>query len=100
MENWKRNLIPFDLDMCRMVTELTGIECEPKNGGDHYFIEADYANHPQPEYILGMWDAIEGRAGNRLLEIRDDSERHCLFVRIKFASDFDGMHPVKLVKDE
>ena len=100
MDNWKSKLIPFDLDMCRMVTELTGIECEPKNGGDHYFIEADYANHPEPEYILGMWDAIEGRAGKRLLEIRDDSERHCLFVRIKFASDFDGMHPVKLVKDE
>lgn len=84
---WKSKLTAFDAQLCKMVESLTGLECEPKNGGDHYFIECNYRDHNDPQYILAMWDAIEGRAGDRLMEIHDDPERTCLMVRIRFYSE-------------
>ena len=83
-EYWKTKLTAFDAQLCQMVESLTQRPCEPKNGGDHYFIEIDYSNNPDPQYILAIWDAVEGRAGNRLKEIHDDPDRHCLLVRIMF----------------
>ena len=82
---WKRKLTAFDAQLCKMVESLTQRPCEPKLGGDHYFIEIDYSNNPDPQYILAIWDAIEGRTGERLMEIKDDPERHVLFVRVKFS---------------
>lgn len=84
---WKSKLTAFDAQLCKMVESLTQQTCEPKNGGDHYFIEIDYRNNTDPQFILAIWDAVEGRAGNRLVEIKDDPERHCLLARIKF---YDG----------
>lgn len=84
--SWKTKLMPFDAALCKMVESLTGMPCEPKNGGDHYFIECDYQKHNDPQHILAMWDAIEGRAGERLLHIADDRERMCIIARIKFHS--------------
>lgn len=84
-EFWRTKLTPFDTELAIMVESLTGKPCELKNGGDHYFFEADYENHNDPNYILAMWDAIEGRTGERLLEIKDDPDRHTLFVRVKFS---------------
>ena len=74
-EYWKTKLNAFDAQLCNMVESLTGVECEPKNGGDHYFIEPSYKSHNDPQFILALWDAIEGRAGNRLMEIHDDPGR-------------------------
>lgn len=86
-EYWKTKLNAFDAQLCNMVESLTGQPCEPKNGGDHYFIEPDYKDHNEPQFILALWDAIEGRAGNRLLEIHDDPERTRLLVRIRFYNE-------------
>lgn len=83
-EGWKSKLTAFDAELVKMVESLTGKPCEPKNGGNHYFIEVDYERHNDPQYILAIWDAIEGRAGERLISMRDDPERHALIVRIKF----------------
>ena len=83
---WKQKLTPFDTELAIMVESLTGKPCELKNGGDNFFFEADYENHAnEPDYILAIWDAIEGRTGKRLLEIHDDPERHALFIRVKFS---------------
>lgn len=82
---WRTKLTPFDTELAIMVESLTGKPCELKNGDNGYFFEADYENHNDPNYILAMWDAIEGRTGERLLEIKDDAERHALFVRVKFS---------------
>lgn len=84
-ERWKRSLTPFDAELAIMVESLTGKPCELKFGGDHYFFEADYEKRNDPQFILAMWDAIEGRTGERLLEIKDDADRHALFVRVKFS---------------
>lgn len=84
-EFWRTKLTPFDTELAIMVESLTGKPCELKNGDNEYFFEADYENHNDPNYILAMWDAIEGRTGERLLEIKDDAERHALFVRVKFS---------------
>lgn len=84
-EFWRTKLTPFDTELAIMVESLTGKPCELKNGDNGYFFEADYENHNDPNYILAMWDAIEGRTGDRLLEIKDDAERHALFVRVKFS---------------
>lgn len=86
-EYWKTKLNAFDAQLCKMVESLTGVECEPKNGGDHYFIECNYRDHNDPQFILALWDAIEGRAGERLMEIHDDPERTCLWVRIRFYNE-------------
>ena len=85
-EYWKAKLNAFDAQLCKMVESLTEMECEPKNGGDHYFIEPSYKNHNDPEFIMALLDAIEGRAGERLMEIKDMPERQCLWVRIRFYS--------------
>lgn len=84
---WKSKLTAFDAQLCKMVESLTGLECEPKNGGDHYFIEPNYRDHNDPTFILALWDAIEGRAGDRLMEIHDQPERTRLWVRIRFYSE-------------
>lgn len=86
-EYWKTKLNAFDAQLCNMVESLTGVECEPKNGGDHYFIEPSYKNQNDQQFIMALWDAIEGRAGERLMEIHDDPERECLWVRIRFYSE-------------
>lgn len=85
-EYWKTKLNAFDAQLCKMVESLTEMECEPKNGGDHYFIECNYRKHNDPDFIMALWDALEGRAGDRLMEIKDDPERTSLFVRIRFYS--------------
>lgn len=84
-EYWRTKLTPFDTELAIMVESLTGKPCELKNGDNGYFFEADYENHNDPNYILAMWDAIEGRTGERLLEIKDNADRHALFVRVKFS---------------
>ena len=84
---WQSKLTAFDAELCKMVESLTERPCEPKNGGTHYFFEADYQKHNTPEYILAIWDAIEGRLGQRLISIKDDADRHALFVRVKFYKD-------------
>lgn len=84
---WKTKLVPADAELVRMVESLTDRPCEPKNGGDHYFIEVNYEAHPEPEYIAAIWDAIDGRLGERLYSIKDDAERKCLFVRVRFSEE-------------
>lgn len=86
-EHWKSNLNAWDAELLLMVENLTEKGCEPKNGGDHYFFEADYSKHNDPDYIFAIWDAIRGRLGNRLLEIGDDPERQTLFVRVMFSDE-------------
>ena len=86
---WRTKLTPFDTELAIMVESLTGKPCELKNGDNGYFFEADYENHNDPNFILAMWDAIEGRTGERLLEIKDDADRHALFVRVKFSEQKD-----------
>ena len=86
MEYWKEKLTSWDSELCAMVESMTERPCKPKNGGDHYFIEPSYKNHNDPQFILALWDAIEGRAGERLMEIKDMPERQCLWVRIRFYS--------------
>ena len=102
MEYWKTKLTAFDAELCKMVESLTEKPCEPKNGGSHYFFEANYEKHNQPEYILAIWDAIEGRTGKRLISIKDDADRHALFVRVKFYNDGcpDAAFIPKIEQDE
>lgn len=87
-EDWKQKLSPWDAELFRMVESLTGKPCEPKNGGDHFFFEADYEAHKDnPEYLLALWDAIEGRAGKRIVGMDDDAERHVFVVTVLFSNE-------------
>ena len=83
-EFWKTKLTAFDAQLCKMIESLTKRPCEPKNGGNHYFLEVDYRENADPQYILAIWDAIEGRAGKRLISLKDDPDRQCLWARVKF----------------
>ena len=82
---WKTKLTELDIELCWAVRLLTLRPCEPKNGGDHYFIEADYRNNTDPQHILAVWDLIEKHAGNRLIELEDEPERQCLWARVAFV---------------
>lgn len=84
-EYWKTKLIELDTELCQAVQLLTKRLCEPKNGGDHYFIEVDYRNNADLQHILTVWDLIEKQAGNRLIELKDDPERQCLWARVAFV---------------
>lgn len=86
--DWKQKLTPYDWELCMMVASLTGIECEPKNGEENYFFEADYSSHADdPKFILALWDAIEGRAGKRLVGLDDDPDRHVLIATVLFSNE-------------
>lgn len=88
MEDWEKRLTPWDIELAIMVESLTGKPCELCNGGDHFFFEADYEKHAtEPEYLLALWDAIEGRTGKRLLGIDDDPDRHVFIVTVIFSNE-------------
>lgn len=97
-EFWREKLTSSDSALLLMVANLTESECQAKNGGDSYFFEASYAGHEDPAWVIMLWDAIVGRSGERLKEIRDDADKKCLFVRIAFAAkDEDaGMYPYRI----
>ena len=96
---WKTRLNPYDTELAIMVESLTGMPCELKNGGDHYFFEADYRNHNEPQYILAIWDAIEGRTGKRLIEIKDEPEKTCILVSVKFSEqEYPGIVRVENIE--
>ena len=97
-QDWRLKLTPYDTELAIMVESLTEKPCQLKRGNNSYFFEADYEKHPEPEYILAIWDAIEGRIGKRLLEIKDNAERHALFVSVAF-SDEDYPAIVRLDRD-
>lgn len=61
-------MTPYDKGLFRMVENLTEMPCEPKKSPKGYFIEADYSKHKDPDYINALYEAIEGRAGERLKE--------------------------------
>ena len=83
MDEWKRNLTPFDAELCLMLKSLTGKEVEPKNGGDHYFLIVRY-DGKDPDYISAIMDAVIGRTGKRFIELNDYPEDHYFLVRIRF----------------
>ena len=87
MNFWKNKLNPWDGELMLMVESLTGKPVEPKNGGDGYFFEADYSLHPDPDYVAALLGAIEGRAGQRCIEINDDPERKVLTAHIAFSKE-------------
>lgn len=85
---WKTKLTPYDAELFMMVESLTQRPCVPKNGGNHYFFEADYENHiGKPEVLLAIWDAIEGRTGRRLISMNDNADRHAFMVRVRFSTE-------------
>ena len=87
-EDWKDKLSPWDWEMLKMVESITGKPCEPKNGGDHFFFEANYEKHKdKPEYLLALWDAIEGRGGKRIIGMDDDAERNVFIVTVLFSNE-------------
>lgn len=88
MEDWEKRLTPWDIELAIMVESLTGKPCALCNGGDHFFFEADYENHAtEPEYLLALWDAIDGRVGKRLVGMDDDPERHVFIVSVMFSNE-------------
>lgn len=101
MENeyWKKKLTPFDGELAMMVESLTGKPCALKNGGDCFFFEVDYQDHKNdPDYLVAICQAIEGRTGDRLLQIKDDVDQHRFLVHVKFS---DVQYPgiVRLPRD-
>jgi len=105
--DWKQRLVPFDYECIRMVESLTEIPTEIKFGGSYYFFEADYSQHPEPDYVNAVFTAIEGRYGKRLIKIEDDADRKKLIVEVKFSQEklpqiytFPKTEPVREAADK
>lgn len=95
--SWHKKLTPYDAELCRMVESLTGVETEPRLGGkDEYFIVVDYSAHPQPDWINAVLEAIQGRVGERFIEMTDEPEASRCIVHIRF----DKEHPFFPMKRE
>lgn len=85
---WKEKLTPYDSELCMMVESLTGKPCEPKNGGDEgYFITVDYSDHNSPEYVSAIMDAVLGRIGDRLIDLKDNADAQNFLVQVKYSAD-------------
>lgn len=82
-------LTPFDAELARMVSSLTGRECRPlvSDNGESYTIIVDYSYHKDPDYIGAIFRAIEGRVGDRLIGIRDESDLHRALADIKMSDN-------------
>ena len=87
MEYWREKLNPFDAELQLMVESLTERPCELKNGGDGYFFEIDYSKHHEPEFISAVMDAVAGRLGKRLVDMKDDPDRKTVMVRARFSDE-------------
>ena len=97
--DYSEKLTPFDSELFLMVESLTDHECIPKFDADGYSFTADYEKfQKQPEWIMALWDAIEGRTGERLLEIEDNPDLHCLLVRVKYSEELLP-HYIRLDRD-
>ena len=79
-------LTPFDLELCNMVESLTGKPCEPLQSQytNQYFIVVDYSDNTEPLFVSAVMDAIAGRVGDRLEEMKDDPESCKVFAYIRF----------------
>lgn len=76
----------IDRALIRLVKSVTKSECYVKNGGDSYFFDADYSKMDKdPEILSALYEAIEGMVGKRLLELNDNPDKQCFFVRVKFG---------------
>ena len=85
---WKEKLTHYDSELCMMVESLTGKPCEPKNGGDEgYFITVDYSAHNSPEYVSAIMDAVLGRIGDRLINLKDNADAQNFLVQVKYSTD-------------
>ena len=84
MGNWKDKLTAWDSELFVMVESLTGRPCEPKEGKDCYTIEADYTDHNDRNFVQALQCAVEGRLGNRVIEVIDNPGCQLLYFRIKF----------------
>ena len=68
-----------------MVGMLTGEPCEPINGGNHFMFYIDYRKHNDVDYVAAVCRAVEGRTGNRLLQMKDNPDKRRILVRVGFV---------------
>ena len=83
----KDRLNSTDFALLALCENLTGRAIEPKAGigFDNYFFEVDYVDNLDADWLAAVFAAIEGKAGERLMELYDDPDRHAFFVRMRLA---------------
>lgn len=85
MDYWENKLTPFDMELCAMVESLTGKPCQPKNGGEHFYIVVDYSGIKDKDTINAIVDAVAGRVGDRLIKINDYPESEHFTALVNFS---------------
>lgn len=82
---YEDKLSPFDWEVARMVESLTEEKTRPIPEEYNYLIIVNYFKHPEPLYIDAVIKAIEGRVGNRLLDVVDCADKGYIRVRIRYG---------------
>lgn len=91
---------PFDAETVMMLRGLTQRESFISELDDNNFtIHAFYSNHPDPDYISAVIDAVRGRMGERFIEVDDNPEMQMLKFTIAYDKhnlpDVEGTTEVK-----
>lgn len=80
-----QKLTPHDSETIVMLHSLLGFQPLSSTYDDYYRVLAHYKHEHTPEYLSAVIDAVRGRLGARLTEIKDDAERHILTFIVNYA---------------
>lgn len=75
---------PFDAETVMMLRGLTQRESFITQFDNNFTIHAFYSNHPAPDYISAVIDAVRGRMGERFIEVDDNPEMKMLKFTIAY----------------
>lgn len=75
---------PFDAETVMMLRGLTQRESFITELDNNFTIHAFYSNHPDPDYISAVIDAVRGRMGERFIEVDDNPEMQMLKFTIAY----------------
>lgn len=84
-EHFQSRLTPSDSELVMMIESLVNCGLEIRNGGDCWFVHVPYPQKVDADVLAAIMAAIEGKAGNRLREIKDMPDENSFLVYVNFS---------------
>lgn len=84
-EHFRSRLTPSDSELVMMIESLVNCGLEIRNGGDCWFVHVPYPQKMDADVLAAIMAAIEGKAGNRLREIKDMPDENSFLVFVNFS---------------
>lgn len=84
-EYFQSRLTPGDSELVMMIESLVNCGLEIQNGGDCWFVHVPYPQKMDADVLAAIMAAIEGKAGDRLREIKDMPDENSFLVFVNFS---------------